>query len=383
MAVNPFHYGTPASGDFFTGREQELAALTSRVRNGINVVVTAPRRYGKTSLLERACAELTRSRAAIVRINVLQCPDLATLAAKLASETYSLPGGTWRRARHAVPEFLRRFRVTPIITFDEGGHPTFLFSPGLSGPRADELVADVYAILSSLSAKRPAALVLDEFQAVPELGPHLPSLLKALADEHPQVSLVLAGSRRHLMEELVLNAGAPLYNMAERIALGPIDPPTMEAFLVARADSAGKPMSRSAAGELVALAGPVPHDIQRLAYETFDAAGRRINSDDVVAGLERIVMHEASAYSDRFSRLGIGQRRVLQALAERSPLEQPYTAEFARRVGYAGPPGVRRAVIALEDDELVESRANGLVVADPFFAWWLRGLRSGVAPVED
>jgi len=81
-----------------------------------------------------------------VRINVLQCPDLATLAAKLASETYSLPGGTWRRARHAVPEFLRRFRVTPIITFDEGGHPTFLFSPGLSGPRADELVADVYAI---------------------------------------------------------------------------------------------------------------------------------------------------------------------------------------------------------------------------------------------
>jgi len=87
-----------------------------------------------------------------VRINVLQCPDLATLAAKLASETYSLPGGTWRRARHAVPEFLRRFRVTPIITFDEGGHPTFLFSPGLSGPRADELVADVYAILSSLSA---------------------------------------------------------------------------------------------------------------------------------------------------------------------------------------------------------------------------------------
>jgi len=88
--------------------------------------------------------------------------------------------------------------------------------PGPQRTRADELVADVYAILSSLSAKRPAALVLDEFQAVPELGPHLPSLLKALADEHPQVSLVLAGSRRHLMEELVLNTGAPLYNMAER-----------------------------------------------------------------------------------------------------------------------------------------------------------------------
>jgi len=178
------------------------------------------------------------------------------------------------------------------------------------------------------------------------------------------------------MEELVLNAGAPLYNMAERIALGPLT--SDDGGVPGGTCGFGRQADEQVGGGRARGPGrPVPHDIQRLAYETFDAAGRRINSDDVVAGLERIVMHEASAYSDRFSRLGIGQRRVLQALAERSPLEQPYTAEFARRVGYAGPPGVRRAVIALEDDELVESRANGLVVADPFFAWWLRGLRSG------
>jgi len=145
---------------------------------------------------------------------------------------------------------------------------------------------------------------------------------------------------------------------------------------VARADSAGKPMSRSAAGELVALAGPVPHDIQRLAYETFDAAGRRINSDDVVAGLERIVMHEASAYSDRFSRLGIGQRRVLQALAERSPLEQPYTASSH---GGSAMPGARCTPSGDRPRRrrTVESRANGLVVADPFFAWCCVAWRSG------
>jgi len=34
---------------------------------------------------------------------------------------------------------------------------------------------------------RPAALVLDEFQAIVGLGAHLPGLLKALADAHPEV----------------------------------------------------------------------------------------------------------------------------------------------------------------------------------------------------
>jgi len=237
MAVNPFHYGTPASGDFFTGREQELAALTSRVRNGINVVVTAP---GATE--RRRCSSVHAPSSPVLGLQSCESTSSSAPTWQHWRRSWRLKRTACRRHLAACPSrragVLRRFRVTPIITFDEGGHPTFLFSPGLSGPRADELVADVYAILSSLSAKRPAALVLDEFQAVPELGPHLPSLLKALADEHPQVSLVLAGSRRHLMEELVLNTGAPLYNMAERIALGPIDPPTMEAFLVARADSA-------------------------------------------------------------------------------------------------------------------------------------------------
>lgn len=60
MARNPFHYGTPAEGEHFAGRETELAAILSRLCAGINVVVVSPRRYGKTSLLLRAEHEPSR-----------------------------------------------------------------------------------------------------------------------------------------------------------------------------------------------------------------------------------------------------------------------------------------------------------------------------------
>ena len=257
MARNPFHYGTPAEGEHFAGRESELAAILSRLRAGINVVVVSPRRYGKTSLLLRAEHELEQDGAAVIHANVLRSRDLASLASGLATQAFRAPGGRWHRARQAVPEFLRRLRARPVVTF-EGEHPKFGFDAGLNSPDADDVLADIYGVLAEVAGRRPAALVLDEFQAIVGLGAHLPGLFKALADAHPEVSLVLAGSRRHLMEQLVSAESAALYGMAEPIALGPLPEDVMAAHLRSRAATGGKSMSDAVARRSSRSRGPSP-----------------------------------------------------------------------------------------------------------------------------
>lgn len=369
--VNPFHYGTPAEGEHFAGRETELAALSSRLRTGINVVVISPRRYGKTSLLLRAEQELREEAAAIVHTNVLRSRDLATFATQLATQTFRVPGGRWHRARQAVPEFLRRLRTRPAVTF-EGEHPKFSFDARLGARDADELLADVYSLLGDLATSRPAALVLDEFQAIVELGKHLPALLKALADEHPKVSLVLAGSRRHLMEQLVSTPNSALYNMAEPITLGPLSEDVMSAHLHSRATAGGKVMSEQVARLIVELAQPAPNDIQRLAYEAYDLAGEVIDERAARAGLAAAVEHDGPAYAERYEMLSPGQRRVLSALAE-EPTERPSGAAFLARTAMANASSVKKALDALRAAELVVAREKALVVADPFFAAWLQG----------
>ena len=371
MTRNPFHYGTPVEGDGFAGREDELSALTSRVRNGINVVVVSPRRYGKTSLLLRAEAEL--GDAALIHVNVLRCRSLESLASQLVTAAYRVPGGRWQRGRQAVPEFLRRVRASPTVSFD-GDHPTFGFASRLAAADADQVISDVYQVLDELVGPRPAALVLDEFQAVVELGAHLPSLLKGLADSHPAVSLVLAGSKRHLMARLTAETDAALYGMAEHLALGPIPEPVMVEHLRRRAAEGRKPMTGAVAERIVSLAGPVPNDIQRLAYEAYEAAGRSVTEDDVEAGLAAAVAHEAANFADRFESLSPGQRRVIGALAD-DPSAQPYAAQFAARAGLANASSVRKAVSALVDAELVATRGDHLVVGDPYFAAWVRATR--------
>ena len=59
--VNPFRFGALALDDAFTDRKEEIAELKADVRNGQDVVVFAPRRYGKSSLVWRASQELVQS----------------------------------------------------------------------------------------------------------------------------------------------------------------------------------------------------------------------------------------------------------------------------------------------------------------------------------
>lgn len=373
VAENPFHYGTPALGPNFVGRASELDAVMSRIRSGINVVVVSPRRYGKTSLLIRARELLAagRPKPAIVDTNVFLCKDLATLAGRLLSAAYRVPGARWHRVRQAVPEFLSRLRVRPAVTFDETGKPLFSFGPGIQPAEAERSIADVYSILAEEAAARPAALVLDEFQAVTRHGEHLPFLLKGLADEHPGVSLVLAGSQRHLMERLVTSQGAPLFGMAQRVALGPVPGEEMVAYLVERAATGGKPMDQRTAELLVELAGPVPNDLQHLAFEAFQGGEGCIGEPEVFAALDRTVSHESDLYAERLSRVSPGQARVLIALA--AGYEGAiFTGAFAATVSLAGSQSVSRAIDALAEDETVTRRGGRWVINDPFFAAWLR-----------
>jgi hypothetical protein len=324
-------------------------------------------------LLLKAEAQLSQAEppAAIVKANVLRARDLSTLVAQLTASAYRIPGGRWHRARQAVPEFLRRLRVRPTVAFDDDAKPTFSFAADLTALDADGVIGDLYGILDEEAKQRPAVLILDEFQAITSHGAHLPGLLKGLADAHPKVCLVVAGSKRHLMDRLVTSEGAPLYGMAQKLALGPIPDDVMAAFLRSRSRAGGKPMSDDATQRIVQLAGPVPNEIQHLAYEAFEVAVRRIDNDAVTRGLEQAVAHEASTYAEVFAARPPGQRRVLVALAA-GPTDPPYSARFARSVGLAGSNSVKKAVDALSADELVSDRDGHLVVSDPFFAAWLR-----------
>ena len=123
--VNPFQFGALALDEAFTDREAEIAELRADVRNGQDVVVFAPRRYGKSSLVWRTAQELERDRVLVASVDLMTTPTPAKLAEKLARAIHDDIASPLLRARERLRIF-GDLKVTPTITVDaQTGAPSF------------------------------------------------------------------------------------------------------------------------------------------------------------------------------------------------------------------------------------------------------------------
>lgn len=370
---NPFHYGSPAESESFTDRERELSAVVSRMMNGQNVILLSPRRYGKTSLLLGAVEQVRKRRGRSGYASLLRCSSHREVAEALTTAVLNGPLSWLTSQRQKLTDVFGHLRVSPAIEMNPDGSLQASLRP-LTPERVnwrDMIANSMRLLLQAESGNHPVSLVLDEFQQVAEVDPHLPNVFKTIADELRHVSLVFAGSKMHVMQRIAVGPGAPLMGMGEHISLGPVPEDAMVPFLLKRARVGGKQLTTAAARRIFALVEGIPNDVQRLAYEAFELAEQTIDEALVDSAMERVVSHRALDYEEKFTQLAPTQQRVLTALA-RYPGMPVFGREFVAEVDVANHSTVRKALAVLEDDELVARRSGEWVVADTFFRSWLR-----------
>ena len=372
-ALNPFHYGSPAVGEYFVDREGELADIVDRLLNGQNVILLSPRRYGKTSLLKAAIREAETAGGHVGYTSFAQCSSARDVANALLHGVLHGPLTRLARRQEQLHSLLGRLRPSIKMSLDANSRPEWSFGTSLADQEWRPVIQDVLRLLSHASEGRhPVALVMDEFQRVAEIDAALPGLFKELADELVRTSLVFSGSKLHVMRRVAIGAGAPLLDMGERISLRIVPQQAMCDFLVQRSALFGRPISRAASARAFDLVRGIPNDVQRLAYEAFFMAHDRIELAVVEAALDRVVDHRSADYEDAFSVLSPSQQRVLRQLAL-STVDRPYSRRFLDAVEVANSNAVRTALMVLEERELVVQLGRTWTVADAFFERWLAG----------
>src|SRR4051794_41023984 len=181
--VNPFRFGALARDEAFADRDEEVAELLADARNGQDVVIFAPRRFGKTSLVERVAQRLVREKGLVGQVNLMKAPTKEKLAERLAAAVYEDIAGPLTRARDFGARIFRGLRIAPTMTVNpEDGALSFAFAAGHRPEDLDATLERLFELVAQVAAerKRPALLVLDEFQEVIEIDPHLPKLLRSV-----------------------------------------------------------------------------------------------------------------------------------------------------------------------------------------------------------
>ncbi|MGD0322045.1 MAG: hypothetical protein ABSC00_10685 [Acidimicrobiales bacterium] len=369
----PYHYGAPVEPPWFCDREAEVAAIESRMRDGIHVFLLSPRRYGKTSLLFRAMTRFGEGGGRVGYANLLLCTNEIEVASSVLSAVVegvlSGPG----RARHALEDVIRRLRVTPQLSVTTDGKVQLSFDPSVGRRVWRDVLEDALGLLEQTSDKRPSALVLDEFQVVAGIGAKgLGGTFKAVADRMRHVSLVFSGSHLSIMEKLTKARGAPLYGMGERIVLDVVPEAPMVSYLQRRARASGMRLSKVTAQRIYVLADTVPNYVQQLAFAAYELAGTSSEITDVHVdkGLSAVTRRQAGDFAEKYEQLSPSQQRILKVLAA-EPVSRVYTKSFLDAVDVANANAVTTALRVLGEREMVQRRGGKWAVVDPFLRYWL------------
>jgi AAA+ ATPase superfamily predicted ATPase len=374
---NPFSFGDLALDETFTDREDELRFLKADILNGQNLVIFAPRRYGKSSLVWRAMQELAKDDDVLVaQVDLMKTATKEQFAARLAQAVYEEIASPLFRVRERAVQIFRGLRIVPVMTVDPNDASLgFSFTAGRSKDDVDATLEKLLELPAELSAERGkrVALVFDEFQEVLDLDPGLPSLMRAVFQSQPDVAHVYLGSKRSMMEKLFNDVNEPFWRSAKQMELDVIAAPAFAAFIQERFEATVRTIAPEVVTTILDTTKGHPYGTQELCYALWEETpkGKTAREGELQAALTRVLHSENAHFTRIWDTASRVQRATLQALAN-DPLDSITSDEYRRRHGLPASSSVQRALDALIDDELIrKERPGDYRIAEPFLAEWI------------
>ncbi|MGH3133404.1 MAG: AAA family ATPase [Gaiellaceae bacterium] len=373
--TNPFRFGALALDESFTNRVAEIEELQSDVTNGQDVVVFAPRRYGKSSLVWRVSRDLIADGVLVAQVDLMTTPTKEKLAEKLARTIHDDVASTLFRARERLRVFAG-LRITPVVTVDPNtGKLGFSFEAGRRPEDVDATLERLLELPGQLGAERDrkVALVLDEFQENVSIDPNLLKLMRSVFQAQPEVAHVYLGSKRHMLEKIFNDENEPFWRSAKRTELDVIAPPLFRDYIGRQFEGTGRVIDPEVVDLVLETTRGHPYATQELCYFVWEETpeGERGDRERLEAGLTGALRSEHAHFSLIWDKAAAGQRRTLQALAIEPG--RPLAGDYRNRHKLPAASSVQRALEALVREELVsKDEAGEYRIAEPFLAEWIR-----------
>jgi AAA+ ATPase superfamily predicted ATPase len=223
--LNPFNFSRPAPAGELIDRELELENLLRLAEGNSNCRLTAPRRYGKTTLLKRVREEAERFGMNTVYVNFYGLLSIEEAANRI-EDAYraSLHGPV----RNLAVGLIRTFR--PKATIPKTG---VSIEPTLNtdvGRRLAWLLDLPVKIMEKTG--NPTLVVFDEFQDILETKPPLDGLIRSRLEQHEtHASYIFAGSHIGMMSRLFDDKARPFYGQARAIRLEPLPEDALAVYI--------------------------------------------------------------------------------------------------------------------------------------------------------
>ena len=370
--TNPFVVGKYVSEDYFCNRMEETAFLKKQVDNGRNTAIIAPRRLGKTGLIQHFFAQSDiEKRYHTFFIDIYATNSLSEFVYLLGKEIY-------KELKPLRTQWTERFFGTikslrPGLKLDAAtGEPIFDIGLG-SIEQPQTTIDEIFTYLEA--ADKPCIVAIDEFQQIANYAEkNVEALLRTKIQQCKQTLFIFSGSRRHMMSQMFNSPSKPFYQSAITTDLKPLDKIVYIDFTSRLFKEYGKSISVELIEKVYDDYEGVTWYMQMIMNELFALTEKdqHCGMELYPTALKNVIQTQESSYKDALSNISAKQKPMLFAIAKARVATNITSSKFVKDNNLGAASSVQAAMKGLLEKDIVTRTEKGYTVYDYFFAQWLR-----------
>ena len=371
MESKPFIFGVATSGDNFTDREKETARLLSNFQHGVNTVLISPRRWGKTSLVQKVCRLTQSDKLKIVYLDIFSCRSDGDFYNAFAAAVLKQTSSKWDEWVENAKLFLSR--ISPRISL--GPDPMSDFSISLElNPKSDD-IDEILQLPEKIAQKKGINIVvcIDEFQQIAEFkdSKMFQKRLRSVWQLQKSVSYCLFGSKMHLMNELFEKRNLPFYKFGDAVYLPKISTSDWIEYICGRFEATGKHISKELAEKICRTVDNHSSYVQQLAWLVWIQTKEVATDQNFEDAFQDIVDQNTPLFEKQTESLTTYQMNFLRAIVNGVHKEFT-TQEVLQKYQLGSSANVSTVKRALIKKELIETEKQQVIIPDPVMRIWLK-----------
>ena len=372
---NPFYITGIIPEPYFCDREKETQWLLRTLENKAHILLTSPRRMGKTQLIRHLFEQPSiKDNYYTFYTDIYPTTSLHELVLFLSKEIYSVlvPKG-----KSVLNKFLAGLKsLAGSFGYDPVANtPTFNIKLGdIHSPELT--LEEIFQYLEQ--ADMPCIFAIDEFLQIanyPEKN--VEATLRTHIQKMNNCLFIYAGSNRHILENMFNSAAKPFYNSAEQMYLECIPKDIYLGFVEEQFKKTGRkitPEAASLAYDLFEGHTYYVHNLLHNAFAYIDSY-KAIDEADINNTVSDILEEKGRTFASVMNQLNYQQKETLIAIAKEGKANSVTSVAFVKKHALKSPSSVQYAISTLLEKQLLtyqnQGRTKVFGLSDRFMEMWI------------
>ncbi|MDR1860254.1 MAG: ATPase [Bacteroidales bacterium] len=371
MEQMPFTFGKTTDKVNFTDREVESKHLEQNFRSAVNTMLISPRRWGKSSLVERVTETIAArdSNIKFCLLDVFNVQSEAEFYENYARAIVKATSTKWEEWTENAREFVSR--LFPKISFSPDNMADITF--GIDFAEVQKQPDDIIDLAETIAVKRGIKIVvcIDEFQNIANFESPLAfqQKLRAHWQRHHHVCYCLYGSKRHILADIFANPSMPFYKFGDIILLEKISSNVWGKFIRRRFKDTGKHITLKMAELIAQKVDNHSYYVQQLAQQVWLRTKTNATQKIIDDAFESLKNQLSLLFTGLTETLTATQINFLKALLDGVTT---FGQENLLKYKLGTSANILRIKDALLSKEIIDITPNAICFQDPMYRYWLK-----------